>query len=249
VPQPVYFDHVKSDLQVLAPAPTFLLVITATDLPPSYDGSSLEVSYKLLVRSRTGAKLSEPHLFPLLIVSPVNSAVTFSNSSLSGRITLETSPTETMPSRVALHCPFPCAPVDPESHRVTDHGREIAIVDIVPVVAAGEILTLTIRLPDEETLVREAALKIVRRELFPDSTVDSSDIASRSVSLKGFAARRFSLQIPFGTTAVFTTEIATVSYDLALAFSAGGSSLSLTIPLTIGPPLVSLTKPRCAKSD
>jgi hypothetical protein len=249
VPQPIYFDHVKSELRILPMAATFQITITATKVPPAYEGSSLEVSYKLLVRGRTAAKLSDPHIFPLVIVTPLNSSVTFSEARINGQITLEFLATQTVSSRVCLACPFRENPAAAASFRLERNQRDIAIVEIAPVVAAGDVLEFTIHLPDEALIIRVAELKIMRREVFPDSTVDSSEVFSRPLFLKGLAARRFSFQIPFGMTASFATEVAAVSYELRFVLAVGGAPLPLTIPLTVTPPLISLTKPRCPKVE
>jgi hypothetical protein len=247
----LYFDHIKTDFCVFSSAGTFLLTITATDIPPSYEGIAIEVSYLLLIRCRTGTALSVPIAFPLRVVGNANSSFNFGTTQQNGRISLELLPTETVPARLLQHSPFPWTrPEKPNSYFVSGDGREIALVQMYATATAGDAFMGIIRVTNQEVGLESAEVKFVRREVYDHGqVVEISEVVNRKVDLKGFAARKFWLQLPFVTVASFTTEFLTVSYGVDLTFSSASDQWNWTEPITVIPPLVSLTKPRVPKTE
>jgi hypothetical protein len=196
-------------------------------------------------------KLSDPYVFPLIFVGNAHSSFNLGTAQQSGRISFEILPTETVPSRLLLHCPFPLRrPEKPHCYIVSGDGREIALVQMYAIAPAGDAFVGTIHVSDQELGLESAEVKFVRREVYDTGqVVEVSEVASRKVDLKGFIAKKFWLQLPFTTAPSFATEFVTVSYGLDVIFSGPSDQWNWTEPITITPPAVSLTKPRVRKAE
>jgi hypothetical protein len=243
------YVHVQSAVHDLGSAisadTSFLLTISASDIPQSFEGAGLAIRYDLLVQAHRGEATAARQTFPIIFIGPAKYQARLEPAAIAD-FRLTSIPSPTSYNRLSLHSPFDSRPAGHNRYVVHGDERVLATLKMPIVVAAGGQLSALISLEDE---LDAAEAKIAMREAYRDQagTIEFSEIASKKVDLKGFAARRFELSVPFTAVADFETEVVEVTYVLEVTFSAKDEAWRYVEPISIGPPEFSITKSRVVR--
>jgi hypothetical protein len=229
----------------LSGAKSFALSITAENVPGSYDGIGISLSYELVIACQVGGVLDKSHVFPIFLIGPSATPTSLKTCQDTAKFTMESAETETGPGRLTLYCPFKTVQnSDPREFLVKRGNGIVASVKIPTAVAVGGQLVGVVSLEKSNSEVTAATASFVRKEKFRAEFSETAEIGKIALDMEGIVARRFSIAIPFSGTNDFETDIVSVSHLIEFTFMGKSGTWKWSSPITVFPPEISLTKPR-----
>lgn len=244
------FSHVVSGSRLISsqfkPPKSFCVFITADNIPPSYDGEGLNISYELRFSAQILGQPVNSISIPIRFLSPHFSHYNIENIQINSKFEISASESVSVPAPFALSSPFQLQPMRPaENYQVKNEGNLIAIISMSPDVFAGSEATGLIDLRQSNLQIDVVIISITRNEIYEANGINESAILKTfSFDMKNTIAKRFNLPISFNNAAEFGTNIFNVSYSIDFRFQIGNEFIQWSTPLHIFPPQISLSTPR-----
>ncbi|OHT15775.1 hypothetical protein TRFO_13762 [Tritrichomonas foetus] len=246
-----YFGHVMSGSRLIANnfsgSKTFCLTILAENIPPSYYGEGVSISYELMIACQTSTQIDKSHIFPLHFIAPFRSVSKLENCQSTASFSIDSSEAQTSIIPFNLACPFSSNSLSIDSSDFVVKIEDVTIARVSTPTGSnvGKDLSGIIDLSDLNSHVNKAVIKLIRNEKFSDSSANNSKTVSQKVmNLNGIVMKRFNLPVPYTLTADFETDLVTVSYSLEFVFSSQKGSWKIAAPFKLAPPEYSITRPR-----
>jgi hypothetical protein len=212
-----FFGHVMSGLRMIASNlsghKSFSLTVLADHIPPSFNGVGLSIAYELLIACNAAGVIDKSRSFPLHIIGP-QAPASIRLAQLAGVFEIQSTEADLLPGRISLPSPFRAAvPADQRE------GGVLALIRMVPAAAIPNPIAGVISIEKADSGIGEVKASLVRRETFANGrVVQTSEICTRKIELKGVIARRLRVPVPFGSVADFEVEFMKVSHHLEFIF-------------------------------
>ena len=243
-------QHVVSGSRLISaqfqPPKSFCVFITADNIPPSYEGEGINVSYELRFSAQILGQPVNSISIPIHFVSPHLTHYNFDNIQSNSKFDINALESVSVPAPFALSNPFQESAKRPiENYQIRNDGNEIAVISMSPDVFAGTEVDGLIDLRQSNTQVDLVIISITRNEIYEANGINESNIIeTKQFDMKNAIAKRFNIPISFNAVAEFSTDIFIVSYSIDFRFQMANEFVQWSTPLHIFPPQISLSTPR-----
>ena len=244
------FSHVVSGSRLISaqfqPPKSFCVFITADNIPPSYEGEGINVSYELRFSAQILGQPVNSISIPIRFISPHFSHYHLENAQNISKFEINALESLSVAAPFALSSPFQEQPKRPiENYQIKNDGNLIAVISMSPDVSAGTDTNGLIDLRQSNSQVDLVVISITRNEIYEVNGINESSIIENiSIDMKNNIAKRFNIPISFNTVAEFGTDVFNVSYSIDFRFQIGNEFIQWSTPLHIFPPQISLSTPR-----
>lgn len=244
------YTHVVSGSRLISaqfqPPKSFCVFITANNIPPSYEGEGINISYELRFSAQILGQPVNSISIPICFLSPHFSHYNLESIQTNSKIEISASESISVPAPFALSSPFQEQQQRPiENYQVKKDGNLIAVISMSPDVSAGSEANGLIDLRQSNLQIDLVVISITRNEIYEANGInESAIIVNLSFDMKNTIAKRFNIPISFNAVAEFGTDIFNVSYSIDFRFQLGNEFVQWSTPLHIFPPKISLSTPR-----
>jgi len=246
--QAPYFGHVMSGSRLIGSEikteKVYCLTINAQEIPPSYDGVGINISYELRISVNVGTNIVSSTI-PLKFIGPFNSHFVLKSVQHNSIFNIESVESLSIPSPYSLACPYQLPTNRPiESFLIKDneHG-EIACIRLCLIINTGSLFTGIIEVKNAPML-KSCKISITRSESYSSGVLEKDSIANQNINLVGIVAKSFALSIPFTSSSEFSTELFKLKYQAEIILVGESCTWNWSSPLCILPPVISLSVPR-----
>lgn len=243
------FDHVSSGSRFISTKvrtpKTYVIFITANNVPPSYNGEGITISYKLRLTSQI---INQPiHIFeiPLCFIAPYRQYTSLLTVQNNFSIDLQAKESNSIYAPFAQTSPFIEEPdMISEEFIIKNAGVAKAKLEMKVEYNIGTEIMGNIEFLSN-CAASNVKVQVIRNEIYEASGLNEKVIlGTQLLDLRKTLMKRFSIPITFDCTANFATNFFNVNFLCEFLFSDEESTWTWTTPIRLFPPVLSLSTPR-----
>lgn len=242
-----FFGHVMSGSRLIANnfhAPkTFCAELTADEIPPSYEGEGISITYELRFAVQLVGKPVDAISIPIRLVGNYNSSTILAKSQQMGKFEINAVESNSLPAPFSLASPFNFnANNIINEYKITNGSLKYAVIKMGNFFHSGTEVTGVIKVIEN---IKEVEVRIKRDEFYKSIGLNEiSVISSSTINLENIIMKRFNIPLTFQTVSNFSTEIINVKYIASFKFKLENDVFDWEVPIHIYPPLLSLSTQR-----
>ena len=246
--QAPYFGHVMSGSRLiktdLNSSSTFCLKIKANEIPPTYHGIGIDITYELRISSNIGNQIISTNL-PIYFIGSFNNFTDLTKVQSNAEFSIESLEVFSNPSPFSLICPYHLPLNRPiESFQISNNNEVISTITLKLILSSGNDFNGLIDLTNSSISLKKCEIFIYLIENYNNFLQESKIILSNLINLEGFISKRFSILLPFNISSTFSNSIFSISYKVEFKFYSNNLIWNWSSPITILPPEILLSTSR-----